>query len=123
MNIENPKTWRRYHPDLCLNCQAGCCTLIVEVTGADLIRLGLTDEWEVADSIKSLIRRLKKEGIIKRYHFKTGIFVLEQNSRGDCVFLDSGRNCKVYEKRPTVCRKHPEEIGPRPGYCSYSPAG
>ncbi|RJP79483.1 MAG: YkgJ family cysteine cluster protein [Desulfobacteraceae bacterium] len=122
MNIENTRTWIRYHEKLCKTCRAGCCTFIVEVSGADLIRLGLTDEWEMEHSMKKLIQRLKKEGIIKRYHFKTGIFVLEQNSRGDCIFLDSNRKCRVYEKRPLVCRKHPAEVGPRPGYCAYSPA-
>jgi Fe-S-cluster containining protein len=121
MDVENPKTWRRYRQGMCCDCRAGCCTLIVEVTGADLICLGLTDDWEVTHSIKSLIKRLKKEGIIKRYNFKTGIFVLEQNSQGECIFLDTKQNCRVYEKRPMVCRKHPVEIGPRPGYCSYSP--
>jgi len=122
MDVENPKTWRRYHPGMCKTCWAGCCTLIVEVTGTDLIRLGLTDDWELTHSIKNLIKRLKKEGIIKRYNFKTGVFVLEQNSMGDCIFLDANRNCREYENRPTVCRKHPLELGPRPGYCSYAPA-
>ncbi len=121
VDIEDPKTWQQYKKGMCTSCQSGCCTLVVEVTAADLIRMELTDQWEVDNSLKSLIKRLKKEGIIKRYNFKTGIFVLEQCSNGDCLFLDKKRNCRIYENRPAVCRKHPLVLGPRPGYCPYTP--
>ncbi len=121
VEIENPKTWQRYRKGMCSSCRAGCCTLVVEVTAADLIRLELTDQFEVDHSLKNLIKRLKRDGVIKRYNFRTGIFILEQSSNGDCIFLDPGRNCRVYEKRPGVCRKHPLVLGPRPGCCPYTP--
>ncbi|MCK5783031.1 MAG: YkgJ family cysteine cluster protein [Desulfobacterales bacterium] len=122
VDIENPRTWLRHKKIMCNSCHAGCCTLIVEVTATDLVRLELTDEWEIENTLKSLIKRLKKDRIIKRYNFKTEKFVMEQSSNGDCIFLDQERNCRVYEKRPTVCRNHPVIAGPRPGYCPYRPA-
>lgn len=120
-NIEKPGTWPRYKKGMCDTCMAGCCTLIVEVTHQDLIRLGITDTWEVENCLKDLIKRLKKEKIIKRYNFKTGKFVFEQKTGGDCIFLDSNRRCSEYENRPDVCRNHPVVAGPRKGYCPYSP--
>jgi Fe-S-cluster containining protein len=105
---------------MCDGCWAGCCTLPVEVSVVDLIRLGLTTENEAADSLKKLARRLEREGIIQAYVARTQIFVLEQRGGRDCIFLSRDRLCTVYEKRPEVCRKFPS-IGPRPGFCPVSP--
>ena len=121
MDIEKPGTWPKYKKGMCDNCMAGCCTFIVEVTLDDLIRLGLTDEWEVENCRKDLIKRLKKENCIERYRTKTGKFVIKQKRGGDCFFLDINRRCCEYENRPEVCRHHPEVSGPRKGYCPYIP--
>ena len=117
----DPGTWRRYRKGLCGSCRAGCCSLVVEVTAEDLIRLGLASGWEVENAIKGLIRSLKREGIIRRYNFRTERFVLEQTGAGDCRFLDEERRCSVYEDRPSVCRAHPLELSPRAGFCPYVP--
>lgn len=120
-DIEKPGTWVRYKKGLCDTCMAGCCTLVVEITHSDMVRLGLTDEWEIENCLKDLIKRLKKEKIIKRYNAKTEKFVLAQKRGTDCVFLDRNRRCQYYEKRPDVCRNHPEVAGPRKGFCPYMP--
>lgn len=120
-NIEKPGTWIRYKKGLCDNCSAGCCTLVVEVTSEDLIRLELTDTWEVENCLKDLIKKLKKSKIIKRYNSKTGKFVFTQQRDGACVFLDANRKCQKYVNRPDVCRNHPVIAGPRKGFCPYSP--
>jgi Fe-S-cluster containining protein len=102
---------------MCEGCFAGCCTLPLEVSAFDLIRLGLVSEDEAAASLKKVARRLSKEGIIRSYHAKSGLFIVEQRRGRDCIFLDEkSRLCTVYEKRPEVCRTFPK-IGPRPGYC------
>lgn len=119
--IENPGTWVRYKKGMCDTCTAGCCTLVVEVTHDDLIRLGVTDAWEIDNCLKDLIKRLKKARMIKRYNFKTQKFVFEQRRGGDCIFLDGNRRCREYEKRPEVCRNHPVVAGPRKGFCPYNP--
>ncbi|GAB6094359.1 YkgJ family cysteine cluster protein [Desulfatiferula olefinivorans] len=106
---------------MCDTCMAGCCTLIVEVRAPDLIRLGLTDEWEVAHCLNDLVKRLKKQHVIQRYCPKTGVFVLGRKRGSDCIFLDRNRRCTVYERRPAVCRSHPETVGPRIGHCPYMP--
>ena len=118
---EEPGTWRPYHKNLCNTCSAGCCTLLVEVTGEDLINLGFAELWDLQHGMKKLIKSLKKEGIIKRYNFKTGKFTLEQKAGGECIFLDKERNCSVYQRRPRVCREHPVKAGPRTGFCAYRP--
>lgn len=120
-NIEKPGTWVKYKKGLCEDCSAGCCTLVVEITHNDLIRLELTDSWEIENCLKDLIKRLKKEKIIKRYNTKTEKFVLEQQRDGACFFLDSNRRCREYDNRPDVCRNHPVVAGPRKGFCPYSP--
>ena len=90
----------------------------VEVYKVDLIRLGLTDEFEYDLSPKKLAKRLIKEKIIRSFNGKLGVFTLEQNAFSECIFLDQNKNCSVYDKRPETCRNHPT-IGPRSGFCAY----
>ncbi|MBU1172352.1 MAG: YkgJ family cysteine cluster protein [Proteobacteria bacterium] len=120
-DIEKPGTWPRYKKGMCDSCMAGCCTLIVEVKASDLICLGLTDDWEVENCLKELVHRLKKQKIITRFDIKTQMFTLEQKKGSDCLFLDKNRRCRVYDKRPDVCRNHPLIVGPRKGHCPYMP--
>lgn len=117
IDIDRPSSWPKYRAGLCDGCWAGCCTLPVEVSAFDLIRLGLITEDEAAASLKKVARRLSKEGLVRDLNPRTGIFTLEQRGGRDCVFLgEKDRLCTVYERRPEVCRTFPK-IGPRPGYC------
>jgi Fe-S-cluster containining protein len=93
--------------------------LPVEASAADLIRLGLITEEEAAISLKEVARKLTKQKIIQSFSPKSQLFVLEQVSGRDCIYLGKDRRCTVYEKRPEVCRKFPK-IGPRPGFCPAS---
>lgn len=112
-----PSTWRKYKKGMCDGCWSGCCTLPVEVSVSDLIRLGLATEDEAAESLKPIAKRLTKDRIIQRFDAKSQLFVLAQRSGRDCIYLDDKtRLCTVYEQRPNVCRKFPD-IGPRPSYC------
>lgn len=85
------------------------------------MRLGLVTEDEAAVSMKKVAKRLMKEGIIRQFSAKTGVFIVEQRHGRDCIFLgEKDRLCTVYEKRPEVCRTFPK-IGPRPGFCPAGP--
>lgn len=117
---QRPSTWPTFKKGMCEGCWAGCCTLPVEVSASDLIRLGLTCEEEAADSLKALAKRLMKEKIIQAFNAKAQLFVLEQRNGDDCIYLGKDRLCTVYEKRPEVCRSFPK-IGPRPGSCPGFP--
>jgi Fe-S-cluster containining protein len=92
--------------------------LPVEVYKNDLIRLGLTDDFEYSDSPKKVAKSLVKQKIVKSFNIKSGVFILEQNAFEECLYLGKDKKCTVYKKRPDTCRNHPE-IGPRPGYCGY----
>jgi uncharacterized protein len=117
IDAQRPSTWVKYKTGLCNGCVAGCCTLPVEVSAADLIRLELITEEEAAVSLKQVAKKLTKLKLIQAFNAKSGIFVLDQRYGEDCVFLGrKDRLCTVYEKRPEVCRQFPK-IGPRPGYC------
>ncbi len=116
VSIDHPSSWVSYRPSLCDGCWAGCCTLPLEITAQDLVRLGLATPDEVSGSLKKLARRLERENRISSFRARTGLFMLAQKNNGDCQFLGENRLCQVYERRPDVCRKFPE-IGPRPGYC------
>jgi uncharacterized protein len=113
---QRPSTWVAYRKGLCDGCWAGCCTLPVEVSAFDLIRLGLITEEEAAISLKDVAKKLLKQEIIQAYNPKAQLFVLEQIAGRDCIYLGRDRLCTVYERRPEVCRKFPK-IGPRPGFC------
>jgi uncharacterized protein len=118
-DAQRPSTWQPYRKGMCEGCWAGCCTLPLEVSASDLIRLGLITEEEAAISLKEVARKLTKMKIIQAYSAKAQLFVIEQVGGRDCIYLGKDRRCTVYEKRPEVCRTFPK-IGPRPGFC---PAG
>lgn len=99
--------------------------LPVEVSASDLMRLGVLTEDEASASLKKAAKRLKSEGLIKRYTPSTGIFILETHGEMECIYLNRDglkkRYCTVYEKRPEVCRRFPA-IGPKPGSCPHEKA-
>ena len=116
-DVQRPSTWVKYKKNLCEGCWSGCCTLPVEVSVMDLIRLDLVTEFEAAESLKKVARRLSREKVIQAFQAKSQLFVLAQRNGRDCIYLDpKKRICTVYEKRPEVCRQFPK-IGPRPGWC------
>ena len=125
VQVQNPQSWLKYVKGNCDGCWAGCCTLPVEASCFDLIRLGWVTEEEAATlPLSQVARRLQKQGLVRQFQSKTQLFILEQRSGRDCLMLHpETRLCTVYDKRPTVCRTFPK-IGPRPGYCPcYSRLG
>jgi uncharacterized protein len=121
IDVDRPSTWKKFTNDeLCHSCNASCCTMPVEVTISDLIRLKLVTEDDVQNrGLKKVAKQLAKEKWITSYREGTGLFMLTQKANRDCVFLDSRtRRCTNYENRPDVCRQFPG-IGPKPGSCPY----
>ena len=123
VDVDRPETWTKYRSGLCDDCAANCCTMPVEVKLADLVRLGLVDDFEAQhEPAKQIAKRLTKAGLIEHFNFKNSIFTLARRASGDCHYLDAvTRRCTVYEKRPNTCRLHPQ-VGPRPGHCPYGAA-
>lgn len=118
--LNNLDTWVKYRKGLCDSCNAVCCTMPAEVRVRDLVRMGAIDEFDLETDPKHLAKRLQKAGVIEHFNFRHSLFTLARRANGDCNFLDSKtRRCTVYEKRPETCRSHPQEIGPRPGFCPY----
>jgi len=115
-----PSTWKKYKTGMCDGCWSGCCTLPVEMSANDLIRLELATEEECASGLKEVAKRLLKAKIIQKFEPKNQLFVLAQVGGRDCIYLSKDRLCTVYEKRPNVCRAFPS-IGPRPSYCPVRP--
>ena len=122
VKIDLPSTWPKYHKGMCDGCWGGCCTLPLEVSLADLMRMKLVTENEAASTApKKIAARLTREGYIKSYRTGTQIFTIEQRNGRDCIFLhEKTRLCTIYERRPEVCRQFPK-IGPRPGHCPKTP--
>jgi Fe-S-cluster containining protein len=114
---DRPSTWGKYREGLCEGCWGSCCTMPVEVSAEDLLRLGVANQDELEGSRKKIAKKLIKEKIVITYRDSTDLFMLSSRPDGDCLYLHpKTRLCTVYEKRPEVCRKFPK-IGPRPGYC------
>src|ERR1700677_264345 len=107
IDAQRPSTWVKYKTGLCNGCVAGCCTLPVEVSASDLIRLELITEEEAAVSLKAVARKLFASKTIQAFNNKSQLFVLEQRHGRDCLYLSPDRLCTVYAKRPEVCRKFP----------------
>lgn len=53
-NIDDLSTWQKYRRGLCDTCYATCCTLPVEVTVSDLVRMALVDEFEAEGDLKAI---------------------------------------------------------------------
>jgi len=118
-DLDNTATWVKYRKKLCDHCAASCCSLPVEVKAADLVKMGLMDEFLLQEDLKQIARRLMKGRLIDHFHSKTGTFTLARMASGDCIFLDSRtRRCTIYLQRPETCRSHPR-VGPRSGYCAF----
>jgi len=119
-DIDRPSTWRFFKEGMCKGCDSLCCTLPVEATISDLVRIGLVTEDEAtADSPRKIARRLEKERLVQTYRDRTGFFTISQRSNRDCHFLDpKSRSCTIYDRRPETCRRFPQK-GPRPGYCPH----
>jgi uncharacterized protein len=119
VNVDDISTWTKFKQKLCSDCLANCCTMPVEVKLADLVRMEVITSFESDEPIKKIAKKLKKEGIIEHFNFKTQIFTLVRFANNDCLYLDqTTRRCSIYGKRPDTCRNHPN-IGPRPGFCAY----
>lgn len=89
----------------------------VEVRLSDLVRMGIVSEDESLGSLKKVVNRLKREGIVTSYRQGSDLFMLTQKANRDCLFMDSKtRLCTTYDRRPDVCRQFPS-VGPRPGFC------
>jgi hypothetical protein len=123
VDVDRLDTWTRYRNGLCTGCVANCCTMPVEVRLPDLVRLQLVDAFEAEhEAPKQIARRLAKAGVVEHFNFKRSIFTLARRASGDCLYLDaSTRRCTVR----TAPRHLPQapQVGPRPGYCAYAPAG
>ena len=117
---DDPKTWAKYKKNLCTSCRATCCTLPLEVSIPDLIRLEVLTEEEAVFDLKRSLQKLKKKGVLERVSLERYEFVVSRKANGDCIYLDSEkRSCTQYSKRPEVCRGFPTRVGSRPGYCPY----
>jgi uncharacterized protein len=116
VDVLRPKTWVRYEPSLCKGCRAGCCTLPVVVDAEDLFHMGHLTLYQVTGPLKRIANRLKKEGIIRSFRERSRTFVLQRTKQDECIFLDENRMCRIYDRRPYVCRKFPENAV-RPGFC------
>jgi len=115
---DRPSSWVLYKDEFCASCTGACCTMPVEVVFSDLVRLGVASPDEL--SPKKVAKRLAKEKIVRSYRSSSGLFMLQQQANGACVFLGKDRRCTVYEKRPSTCRDFPTKVGPRVSYCPYT---
>ncbi|MEK6626449.1 MAG: YkgJ family cysteine cluster protein, partial [Bdellovibrionota bacterium] len=118
VDVERPQTWGRYRKEHCHNCRALCCSLPVEATAQDLVRMQMLEEFDLTLGEKHLSKCFKDQKRIRSYNKKTAKFTLAQRSNGDCLYLNEARRCSIYERRPETCRNHPK-IGPRPNFCPY----
>jgi Fe-S-cluster containining protein len=116
VDVLRPETWVKYRPANCAGCHADCCTLPVRVTDEELFHLGFLRYEEVGRVTPAIVERVRAAGVVRSYHRGWKLFTLERRPNEDCVFLDDERRCRVYDRRPSVCRAFPKNAV-RPGYC------
>jgi uncharacterized protein len=118
IDYPRPSTWRMYGKNLCSTCRADCCRLPVEVHLSELPGLGLAHEKDAEYDLEGLIKRLKKQGMIRLFDRQKGYITLAQKPDDSCIFLDNTSRCRIYPVRPQTCRNFPAK-GPRPDYCPW----
>lgn len=123
VDVDRPETWTRYRVGLCESCRANCCTMPLEVSVPELVRLGWVDAFEAEHvGASQIAKRLLKDRLIDHFNHKQSLFTLARRASGDCINLDAAsRRCTVYERRPEICRLHPQTRSPRLGHCPYGP--
>ncbi|QDK42480.1 YkgJ family cysteine cluster protein [Bacteriovorax stolpii] len=117
-HLKDLNRWSLYKKGMCETCEGLCCYMPVEIKTADLIRMGILDEFHLELSLKEQIKEALKHPGVTRYTPSTEKFTLAQKPDSSCFFLDANKRCTIYGERPDTCRNHPK-IGPRPNYCAY----
>lgn len=116
--LKNLERWSLYKKEMCATCEGLCCSMPVEVSILDLVRMGALLEFFLESPEKKQIKEALKHPGILRYTPSSRKYTLAQKPDQTCYFLDSNKRCTIYENRPDTCRQHPQ-IGPRPGFCAY----
>ena len=96
----------------CLKCPGYCCSYpVIEVSDADLVRLGRHFELTADEARKRFTK--------SAHGYKTVLRRKADPHFGRiCRFFDTeARRCTVYEARPSTCRKFPGEN--RCGYYDF----
>ena len=119
-DIDKIATWTKHEPWLCETCKANCCYMQIELTIRDMLRMEIVTKAELRTPIEALGKRLKQEGVIEHLFVKERIFILAQTAEKVCPYLDPAScKCRIYKKRPEICRDYPSIGGARPGFCPY----
>ena len=119
-DIDKIATWTKHEPWLCEICKANCCSMQIEMTLRDMLRMEIVTKAELRTPIEALGKRLKQEGVIEHLFVKERIFILAQTAEKVCPYLDPAScKCRIYKKRPEICRDYPSASGARPGFCPY----
>lgn len=94
---------------------AACCHITVMVTNSEAKQLaGLISSGEVPVDMD----RLREQAAFVGSDYDYAVQPPEKNR---CVFLGSDNACRVYEKRPTSCRKY--LVRSDPAICHEGPGG
>lgn len=116
VDVLRPETWVKFRAEMCVGCHAYCCTLPVRVSEEELFHMGFLEYEEVGHVTPAVAERVRRQGVARSYNRARKLFTLERHANHDCVFLDENRRCKIYDRRPSVCREFPKNAV-RPGYC------
>ena len=85
----------------CAKGCSSCCTLAVNCTAAEAVRIARALDQQQAEKLKGYVARLKARvgdaGDLKGY------LRLHRKELGGCPFLDNG-SCGIYSVRPISCR-------------------
>ena len=85
----------------CLGPECGACCSGEQ--GPGVVWVGREEAARLAQHL-----RLSRGELRRRYLRRLdGRWSLREHSNYDCVFLEPGRGCRVYEARPTQCRTYP----------------
>ncbi len=92
------------------NCESACCkNNLVVLNADDMERLKLEDidPSEVTSQLKLNDFLISKKASPMDQLEGLYVLKLQQDPDGNCVFLLSEGNCRIYESRPFFCREFP----------------
>jgi len=95
-----PTPW--YKDGVRFTCQSGCTRCCggapgdVFVTAEEILAIAGLMKMDVKEFEDSYVR-----------HYSSGKMSLIERRNGDCILLEPGKGCTVYEARPKQCRDYP----------------
>ena len=98
--VFNSEPW--YSEGVKFTCQSGCTRCCGGAPGDVFVTRGEVEQ--IAAHLKIDVEEFEASYV---RHYSSGLLSLTERPNGDCIMLNEGKGCGVYDVRPKQCRDFP----------------